>query len=427
MTDDMKYKHDATAATTKPNETESVNVQVSINKAVEELSEDVATFWCPSQNVPRLDAEPTPLEFMREYVARSVPCIIPYHGPGIGLTLDDIVDIVENEGNESCMISVDVTPDGYGDCVRPVKVEKDGVEVIVDMFVEPEQRQMPISEFRSKLRKSCESINETQYQTCRSPSHETLRPVSLWQGADEGESINFRQESKGRNEKLSNCVFYYSKQNDCLRTELKHLYDCNFFPESVPFAEQAFGPNCYLEAVNLWMGNERSVSSMHKDYYENIFIVLSGEKIFTLCPPSDALFIPEEEFLSARFRNLNNVEDNVEDWIVEANIEEYINDKLLQSKVTKAEQATVKWIKPDISCCTNFDKTRYPLLSHTHPIEVRVKAGEMVYLPSLWLHKVTQSCETIGINFWYDMRFDDPKWCYLHFMHNIRDQLKVSK
>ncbi len=45
------------------------------------------------------------------------------------------------------------------------------------------------------------------------------------------------------------------------------------------------------EAENLWMGFDQSVSSMHKDPYENFYTTVSGEKHFTLLPPVDALFL----------------------------------------------------------------------------------------------------------------------------------------
>jgi jumonji domain-containing protein 7 len=41
------------------------------------------------------------------------------------------------------------------------------------------------------------------------------------------------------------------------------------------------------EAVNLWIGNQRSVTSFHKDHYENLYAVVTGEKHFTLLPPTD--------------------------------------------------------------------------------------------------------------------------------------------
>merc|ERR1712167_495781 len=41
------------------------------------------------------------------------------------------------------------------------------------------------------------------------------------------------------------------------------------------------------EAINLWIGDERSISTTHQDPYENFYTVIKGTKIFTLYPPSD--------------------------------------------------------------------------------------------------------------------------------------------
>lgn len=38
------------------------------------------------------------------------------------------------------------------------------------------------------------------------------------------------------------------------------------------------------EALNFWMGENRSVSSLHKDPYDNLYAVIEGEKHFTLIP-----------------------------------------------------------------------------------------------------------------------------------------------
>lgn len=41
------------------------------------------------------------------------------------------------------------------------------------------------------------------------------------------------------------------------------------------------------EAVNVWIGNGASVTSIHSDPYENIYTVIRGEKHFTLFPPTE--------------------------------------------------------------------------------------------------------------------------------------------
>lgn len=45
---------------------------------------------------------------------------------------------------------------------------------------------------------------------------------------------------------------------------------------------------------------------MHKDPYENIYCVISGEKEFTLHPPTDLPWIPYEKYQSAIYKKVNN-------------------------------------------------------------------------------------------------------------------------
>lgn len=55
----------------------------------------------------------------------------------------------------------------------------------------------------------------------------------------------------------------------------------------------------------------------------------------------------------------------------------------------------------------------------TSPLRVVVRKGEMLYLPSLWFHRVSQKPDeegrTIAVNYWYDMSYD-CKWAYYKFM-----------
>ena len=135
-------------------------------------------------------------------------------------------------------------------------------------------------------------------------------------------------------------VVYYSRQNDCLRTEMSKLFDTQLFPATFTFAEQAFDTGS-PDAINLWMGNERSVSSMHKDHYENLFYVCSGQKEFILCPPSDVIFLHENEFTSGTFHPIPNNKSGETSWGVVAG-------KICDSN---AESTKTKWIEPDMKRC----------------------------------------------------------------------------
>ena len=56
------------------------------------------------------------------------------------------------------------------------------------------------------------------------------------------------------------------------------------------------------DAVNLWMGDEGAVTSMHKDHYENLYCVVAGAKTFTLIPPTDQPFVPYQLYQAATYK-----------------------------------------------------------------------------------------------------------------------------
>lgn len=62
------------------------------------------------------------------------------------------------------------------------------------------------------------------------------------------------------------------------------------------------------EAVNLWIGNEFSETSFHKDHYENLYAVITGEKHFLLLPPTDVhrMYIREYPAAQYEYDQVNN-------------------------------------------------------------------------------------------------------------------------
>jgi len=369
------------------------------------FSDDVGGLWC--RPIAELEHPPDSITFLRDFVHPNIPCVINNAIPStqdndtpLTMTLDDIIDIV----GENTKLTVDITPDGHGDCVRTVVEEEcnnsdrhhtKNTPQQHRIFVKPHEQNTEIRQFRDMLRR-CGSITISSndvtagdlkhYPLCHNKDHQTIEHL------DE-ESFN------------EPAVVYYSRQNDCLRTELSTL--SKLFPPTIQFAQEAFGTGS-PDAINIWMGNERSVSSMHKDHYENLFYVCSGQKEFILCPPSDVVFLHESEFDTGTFCPTDD-----SSWAVVA---DNSNDK------EDREQNKTKWIEPNIKEYMEEDSEshKFPLLSKAHPIKVLVNEGQMIYIPSLWYHRVTQTCETIGINYWYDMKFDSLNWCYFNFLQNLR-------
>lgn len=93
-------------------------------------------------------------------------------------------------------------------------------------------------------------------------------------------------------------VAYAQQQNDCFRSEYLELRDdCD---EEIEWATEAFGGDL-PEAVNLWIGNEFSETSFHKDHYENLYAVVTGEKHFVLLPPTDVHRMYIREYPAAQY------------------------------------------------------------------------------------------------------------------------------
>mmetsp|Transcript_512 Transcript_512/g.1228 ORF Transcript_512/g.1228 Transcript_512/m.1228 type:complete len:481 (-) Transcript_512:462-1904(-) len=462
---------------------------VATGETLESFQEDVQYLWCPS-DIPVYEEPPSAIDFLRKHVAMSRPCIIrnsiiaggksrrgqdekPQGDTGprqnatgpLQLTLDDLVRCVRagNEGSVDGSVDggssmpplcVDVTPDGHGDCLRKVIIDNE-TTTAEKVFVKPMGRNMTISNFCRRLRRG----RAKQQQEQKANRKESLDRVFASSSGSE-EAFDEVDCDETDSDFWEDCVLYYSRQNDCLREELSPLWnlksasnaaagnddndDSYLFPRSFPWAEEAFFGNQTIgmergpDAVNLWMGDERAVSAMHKDHYENLFYVLSGEKIFGLCPPSDAPFLYEREVTAGQFRTSKPCEsssssrnDNEKGeetnrrWSVVLDREEDDENTSRYSKV--------HWIAADLFGKDDSNKKQirhneeFPLSRYAHPITVRVRAGELLYLPSLWFHRVTQTCETIGINYWYDMNFESPMWCYFHFLQQLRLEKQHSK
>lgn len=50
-------------------------------------------------------------------------------------------------------------------------------------------------------------------------------------------------------------------------------------------------------------------------------------------------------------------------------------------------------------------------------MSVTLERGDVLYLPALWYHKVSQTVSTdreaplaVAINWWYDLAYDSPTW-----------------
>ncbi len=87
------------------------------------------------------------------------------------------------------------------------------------------------------------------------------------------------------------------EENDNLRGEYSDLY--TDVAKDIPWARIALGQD--PDAINLWMGNSRSVTALHKDNYENIYCQVMGAKHFVLLPPVEMACVNEKDLPSASY------------------------------------------------------------------------------------------------------------------------------
>ena len=219
------------------------------------------------------------------------------------------------------MVSIAVTPDGLADAV------------VNGAFQLPEERTMSFSEFMKKV---------------KNPGDE---------------------------------IFYLQKQNNCLREEYPEL--AKDVPPEISFFSEALGTE--PDAINLWIGGEKSMSSLHRDPYENLYTVIRGQKRFVIYPPTDRVYMKYESFPVVRLKLVNG------SW----------------SRVAEPDLESVQWIakKPEIE-----------------PYEVLVNPGETLYLPAGWFHQVYQSDKTIAVNYWYD-RIYDQSYTKETFVNSVLESL----
>ncbi|KAM6459323.1 bifunctional peptidase and (3S)-lysyl hydroxylase JMJD7 [Liasis olivaceus] len=286
---------------------------------------------CWPESVPYLESPPPPLEFYREWICPNQPCIVRNaFNHWPALKKWTLGYLRQIMGSK--LVSVAVTPNGYADAVYQ------------DWFVMPEERHMPFSTFLDILEKKVTSPG----------------------------------------------VFYVQKQCSNLTEEFPELIG-DVEPE-IPWMSEALGKK--PDAVNFWLGESAAVTSLHKDHYENLYCVISGEKHFLLHPPSDRPFIPYELYPPATYH------------ISEDGSFDVLEDKTAEK---------VPWIPLDP---INPDLEQYPEYAQAKPLRCTVKSGEMLYLPSLWFHHVQQSYGCIAVNFWYDMEYD-LKYSYYQLLDSL--------
>ncbi|ERM94719.1 jmjC domain-containing protein 7 isoform X2 [Amborella trichopoda] len=309
--------------------------------------------------IEHLHNPPTPLCFLRDFVSQNKPCLISNattHWPALSLWPSNSYLC---KALKDSTISLHLTPNGRADALTTFTLpnNKNSLTCFASAFV----KRMPFD-----------------------------RALNL---------IATKTEKKGT-------VAYMQQQNDCLLEEFGVI--AGDVAAEVGWATEAFG--CSPEAANLWIGNGESETWWHKDHYENLYAVVSGEKHFLLLPPTDVHRLYVKEYPAAQYTC--DDDHDLESGELRLELEEPLR--------------YIPWCSVDPYPSPERrgrEMSLYPrYFNGPKPFECTVKAGDMLYLPSMWFHHVRQTPDsegkTIAVNYWYDMQFD-IKYAYFYFLQSI--------
>ncbi|KAF2180961.1 Clavaminate synthase-like protein [Zopfia rhizophila CBS 207.26] len=220
---------------------------------------------------------------------------------------------------------------------------------------------------------------------------------------------------------------YAQTQNDNLRNEYISLFAD--VPRDVPFARVALQTS--PDAINFWLGNSHSTTALHKDNYENIYVQVLGQKRFVLIPPVESACVNEKSLLGATYAPrastplsengsaspTNEISESKGAPKLEILHNEALRDLVISVDEPEEYVPFATWDPDD----PNTRPT--PFSTHSRPLRVTLDEGDMLYLPALWYHKVSQSCSTEGIccavNYWYDLDFSGSFWPLSTFARGV--------
>ncbi|KAL9935791.1 hypothetical protein V8E36_005368 [Tilletia maclaganii] len=187
------------------------------------------------------------------------------------------------------------------------------------------------------------------------------------------------------------------------------------------WASEAIGKE--PEATNIWIGTRKSRSSMHRDHYENLFLVVRGSKIFTLIPPAEAHWLSGEDHFFPRHRWTREREG--QGWRLVAEPDSPPTPWIPIDPLPKSSPYQPPRPAPAASAQKRWRHYRSVL----DPLRVTVEAGQMLYLPSGWYHAVEQEEDEgpdgicLGLNWWWEAEFGD-RWAWLSLMKELDKRCK---
>jgi hypothetical protein len=96
---------------------------------------------------------------------------------------------------------------------------------------------------------------------------------------------------------------YCQRQNSSFQDEFSNLHS-DIPIDGFSWANECFDSN--PAAVNIWMGSSFSHTSLHQDWFENIYCVVEGMKQFVLVPPSEVYWLRKKNLPTVKWALVKN-------------------------------------------------------------------------------------------------------------------------
>jgi jumonji domain-containing protein 7 len=164
------------------------------------------------------------------------------------------------------------------------------------------------------------------------------------------------------------------------------------------------------------------VTSMHQDWYENLYAVVRGTKRFTLVAPWEAPRLPKVRARAASFVYTQQQQQQQDEagsaWTLSACLDfPAPKASVLDGNADAADgdppPGWVDWIAVDLE---DTPEAQWPpCTAAVRRVAVDVGPGDVLYLPAMWYHRVGQApadgdrdgC-VAAVNYWFDMNFENP-------------------
>lgn len=354
-----------------------------------------------SQKWPLRLEDPPSADAFREIIDRHVPVLIQ------GCTADrpNLQKWKDTDYLESCMgrdreVIVAITPDGKADDL--ISHPGSGQSV----FALPLEQSMSFSDLLDSLSKQSQSKSDTIAYLQSQNSN-----LSVQEYGDLSPLLHDLEVQTGSN------------ASDAGSTKRS---DLSWATEAI-----GYGP----EATNLWIGTSASRTSMHRDYYENLFTVVRGWKEFTVFPPSEACFLcDDEEYPVYKYVKNTDSQGLGSQQLKLQRVEHGTNTRWIPIDPTlpKSADRNAPFVHRDLNSSAedplshreHTPKTKY---GYALPaLTIRVHEGETLYLPSGWFHHVAQQQDQQLVSKEDHQVIDRGLCLCLNWWYEISDEVAIQ-